>query len=187
MGSLLTKISNLFYGSKQYRILMVGLDGAGKSTTLYKLQLGETVHTVPTIGFNVEEVTHGNVTLTIWDVGGQNKIRPLWKHYYHNAEGIIFVVDSADETRFSEAAHEMKCLLEEEKLKNTTFLVMANKQDLPQAQSVLEMKNALHLTTEIKQQWHIQECSATQGQGIYEGLQWLIDTLNMKKPTETHA
>merc|ERR1712195_452377 len=78
-------------GKKDCRILMVGLDAAGKTTILYKLKLGEVVTTIPTIGFNVETVEYKNIAFTVWDVGGQDKIRPLWRHYYTNTEGIIFV------------------------------------------------------------------------------------------------
>ena len=77
----------------------VGLDAAGKTTILYKLKLGEIVTTIPTIGFNVETVEYKNISFTVWDVGGQDKIRPLWRHYFQNTQGLIFVVDSNDRER----------------------------------------------------------------------------------------
>merc|ERR1711907_45124 len=86
---------------------MVGLDAAGKTTILYKLKLGEVVTTIPTIGFNVETVEYKNISFTVWDVGGQDKIRPLWRHYYQNTQGIIFVVDSNDRERVGEAKDEL--------------------------------------------------------------------------------
>merc|ERR1719197_2217196 len=102
MGSFIAKVKGLFDSfNQEKRILMMGLDAAGKTTITYKLQLGEVVHTIPTIGFNVETVTYKNVNMTIWDVGGQTKIRPLWRHYYQNIDGIIFVVDSNDKERMS--------------------------------------------------------------------------------------
>ena len=64
----------------------VGLDAAGKTTILYKLKLGEVVTTIPTIGFNVETVEYKNISFTVWDVGGQDKIRPLWRHYFQNTQ-----------------------------------------------------------------------------------------------------
>ena len=70
------------FGSKEMRLLMLGLDAAGKTTILYKLKLGQDVTTIPTVGFNVETVTYKNVKFNVWDVGGQDKIRPLWRHYY---------------------------------------------------------------------------------------------------------
>merc|ERR1712053_21971 len=91
------------FAKRQMRILMVGLDAAGKTTILYKLKLGEIVTTIPTIGFNVETVEYRNISFTVWDVGGQDKIRPLWRHYYQNTQGIIFVVDSNDRDRIDES------------------------------------------------------------------------------------
>ena len=86
---------------------MVGLDAAGKTTILYKFKLGEVVTTIPTIGFNVETVEFKNISFTVWDVGGQDKIRPLWRHYYQNTQGVIFVVDSNDRDRVDAARDEV--------------------------------------------------------------------------------
>merc|ERR1712097_45141 len=97
------------------RILMLGLDAAGKTTILYKLKLGEVVTTIPTIGFNVETVEYKNINFSVWDVGGQDKIRKLWRHYYENTQGLIFVVDSNDRDRIDDAREElMKMLIEDE-------------------------------------------------------------------------
>lgn len=90
-----------------YIYFTVGLDAAGKTTILYKLKLGEIVTTIPTIGFNVETVEYKNISFTVWDVGGQDKIRPLWRHYYQNTQGLIFVVDSSDVKRIQEAENEL--------------------------------------------------------------------------------
>lgn len=95
-------ISLVFYSNA------VGLDAAGKTTILYKLKLGEIVTTIPTIGFNVETVEYKNICFTVWDVGGQDKIRPLWRHYFQNTQGLIFVVDSNDRERIVEAENELK-------------------------------------------------------------------------------
>ena len=103
---------------KETRLLILGLDGAGKTTILYKLKLGEVVTTIPTIGFNVETVEYKNVGFTVWDIGGADKIRPLWRHYYQNTHGLIFVLDSNDYGCFNEAKDELITILEEEELKN---------------------------------------------------------------------
>merc|ERR1719219_1929250 len=99
MGLSFSQVWDRMFGKQEMRIVMVGLDAAGKTTILYKLKLGEVVTTIPTIGFNVETVDYKNISFTVWDVGGQDKIRPLWRHYYQNTQGIIFVVDSADTDR----------------------------------------------------------------------------------------
>ena len=106
MGMMFSKVFAGLIGKKDVRILMVGLDAAGKTTILYKLKLGEIVTTIPTIGFNVETVEYKNISFTVWDVGGQDKIRPLWRHYFQNPQGLIFVVDSNDRERIQEAKEE---------------------------------------------------------------------------------
>ncbi len=113
---------------REIRILMVGLDAAGKTTILYKLKFGGIVSTLPTIGFNVETVEYNNINFTVWDVGGQDRIRPLWRHYYVNAQALIFVVDSNDRDRISEARDELHRMLSEDELKDAVLLVFANKQ-----------------------------------------------------------
>merc|ERR1712232_851476 len=107
MGGAFAKLFKGLFGHKEMRILMVGLDAAGKTTILYKLKLGEIVTTIPTIGFNVETVEYKNISFTVWDVGGQDKIRALWRHYYQNTQGVIFVVDSNDRDRVGEARAEL--------------------------------------------------------------------------------
>merc|ERR1719486_377502 len=126
-------------GKKEMRILRAGLDAAGKTTILYKLKLGEIVTTIPTIGFNVETVEYKNSSFTVWDVGGQDKIRPLWRHYFQNTQGLIFVVDSNDRDRIGEAKDELNKMLAEDELREAIVLVFANKQDLPNAMSVAEV------------------------------------------------
>ncbi|VDP90929.1 unnamed protein product [Echinostoma caproni] len=190
-----------------HSFLIVGLDAAGKTTILYKLKLGEVVTTIPTIGFNVETVEYKSISFTVWDVGGQDKIRRLWKHYFQNTQGLIFVVDSNDRERVGEAADELNRMLSEDELRDVVILVFANKQDLPNAMSPAELTDKLRLR-EIRNrpvltrvnlfysgesfsisiphcfkslnaifvltfQWYIQKACATQGQGLYEGLDWL--------------
>lgn len=107
MGLAISKLFDRIFGKKDMRILMLGLDAAGKTTILYKLKLGDVVSSVPTIGFNVETVEYKNIKFTVWDVGGQDKIRLLWRHYYQNTQGLIFVVDSSDKDRIDIAREEL--------------------------------------------------------------------------------
>ncbi|GBP76771.1 ADP-ribosylation factor 2 [Eumeta japonica] len=145
MGLTISSVFTRLFGKKQMRILMVGLDAAGKTTILYKLKLGEIVTTIPTIGFNVETVEYKNISFTVWDVGGQDKIRPLWRHYYQNTQGLIFVVDSSDTKRIAEAENELANMLKEDELRDAVILVFANKQDMPNAMNAAELTNALNL------------------------------------------
>ena len=180
MGLTVSRLMRLFYAKKEMRILMVGLDAAGKTTILYKLKLGEIVTTIPTIGFNVETVEYKNVSFTVWDVGGQDKIRPLWRHYFQNTQGLIFVVDSNDRERILEARDELHRMLSEDELRNAILLVFANKQDLPNAFSVSEITDKLGLHSLRQRHWYIQSTCATSGQGLYEGLDWLSSNISNK-------
>merc|ERR1712087_561037 len=141
---------------------------------------GEIVTTIPTIGFNVETVEYKNTSFTIWDVGGQDKIRMLWRHYYQNTMGIIFVVDSNDRERIDDSSgsdnsskEELHRMLAEDELRDAVLLVWANKQDLPNAMSVDEVAKRLGLKQLKNRTWHIQPTCATSGDGLYEGLDWI--------------
>ncbi|KAK7102256.1 ADP ribosylation factor 4 [Littorina saxatilis] len=177
MGLTISSIFTKLFGKKQMRILMVGLDAAGKTTILYKLKLGEIVTTIPTIGFNVETVEYKNISFTVWDVGGQDKIRPLWRHYFQNTQGLIFVVDSNDKERIDEAREELQKMLQETDLQEAVLLVFANKVDLPNAMTASEITEKLGLNQLRNKKWYIQTTCATQGQGLYEGLDWLSSQL----------
>lgn len=183
MGNLLSAIGQLFQNfgdGGEHRILLIGLDAAGKTTLLYKLKIGETIHTLPTIGFNVEEMRYKNVTMNIWDVGGQTTIRPLWRYYYEQSSAIVFVVDSADEERMQEARDALSAAMNDEFLKTVPVLVYANKQDLPKALSVADIADGLELTSIYNRKWHVQACCAVSGDGIYEGFDWLSSALKKR-------
>ena len=165
----------------EMRILMLGLDAAGKTTVLYKLKLGEVVTTIPTVGFNVETVEYKNISFNVWDVGGQDKIRKLWRYYYQNTQGLIFVVDSSDRDRIEDAREELGKILVEDEMRDAVLLVFANKQDLPNAMPAAELTDKLGLRDMRSRQWYIQSTCATTGDGLYEGLDWLSRTLSSKR------
>ena len=102
-------------------------------------QVGEVVTTIPTIGFNVEQVPYKNLKFQVWDLGGQTSIRPYWRCYYSNTDAVIYVVDSADRDRVGISKQELVSMLEEEELKNAILVVLANKQDIEGAMSVTEV------------------------------------------------
>ena len=163
---------------RDLRLLMVGLDAGGKTTILYKLKLGEIVTTIPTIGFNVETVQYKNILFTCWDVGGKDKIRPLYRHYYQDTSALILVVDSNDRDRIGEARDELMRMLNENELADAPLLVFANKQDLPNAMNVTEITDKLGLLALRQRRWYIQSSSATTGDGLYEGIDWLSAELS---------
>lgn len=179
MGLLISRLYSLYdnfsSGGRPSRILMLGLDAAGKTTLLYKLKLNETVVTIPTIGFNVETVSPcSGVTFTVWDVGGQDKLRPLWKHYYQNTEGLIFIVDSADRDRLKDAQHELQNIVSSDEMRDVPVQVIANKQDLPNACKPSELVDRLDLGRTLSgHKWHIQAACASTGDGVYEAMESL--------------
>lgn len=158
---------------------MNGLDAAGKTSILYRWKLGEVVTTIPTIGFNVETVQYKRLSFTCWDVGGKDKIRPLWRHYYQNCQAIVFVVDSSDRDRMQSARDELHRMMNEEELKEARLLLLANKQDLKTALGVEEVTRLLRLN-QLDQEWFIQPSSATTGEGLQEGLEWLHEEFATK-------
>ena len=164
------------YFDKKANILMLGLDSAGKTTILYKLKLDTLVTTIPTIGFNVESVKFKSLNMTMWDIGGQEKIRPLWRHYYQNIDAVIFVVDSNDGGRFEEVSKELHSLMAEDELREAIVLILCNKQDLPHAEKVQIINKKLGLL-KIKQKWYVQPASALYNEGIFEGLEWLYNNI----------
>lgn len=175
MGGILSSMYDSIFDNFKTKknMLMVGLDSAGKTTILYQLKLNELRHTIPTIGFNVETIKYKNLDLTIWDIGGQEKIRKLWRHYYNNIDTVIFVIDSNDLNRLPEVKEELHHLLSEDQLKKCNVLIYSNKIDLPNSVSVETISKEIDLFS-IKQKWFIQPCSALhEKDGIYEGLQWI--------------
>ncbi|EAQ85593.1 hypothetical protein CHGG_06846 [Chaetomium globosum CBS 148.51] len=163
MGASMS-ISSLFgklFGSKEVRILMLGLDAAGKTTILYKLKLNQTMTTIPTVGFNVEAFTYKNIKFNMWDVGGQDKIRPLWRHYY------------------SDVKTELHRILNDLEMSDCLLLVFANKQDLKGAMDCQTITTKLELSKLGERPWFVQPAIATEGEGLTEGFGWLSE--NIKK------
>ncbi|KAL3873151.1 hypothetical protein ACJMK2_036305 [Sinanodonta woodiana] len=178
MGKIFCKL----WQSEEVKILIFGLDAAGKTTSLYQLKLGEVVTTIPTIGFNVETIDYKNVKITAWDVGGRDKIRPLYRHYFAHTDAFLFVFDSNDKERFAEALDEFTRFVNEDELRECVILVIANKQDLPNAMTVEEIEAKINEKNSIKTQtWKVFPAVATTGDGLFEALDWLKDQLALKK------
>ncbi|KAK8241708.1 ADP-ribosylation factor family-domain-containing protein [Phyllosticta capitalensis] len=171
MGGSISKMMKQIFGTKEMRILMLGLDAAGKTTILYKLKLDKDVTTIPTVGFNVETVMYKKTRFNVWDVGGQDKIRPLWRHYFSGTQGLIFVVDSSDRDRIDEARTELARIISDREMKDARLLIFANKQDVSAAMKPDEVKTKLQLDKIASQhKWKIEPSCATTGEGIFEGL-----------------
>ena len=182
MGLIISSIFGQLFGKKEIRVLILGLDNAGKTTILYKLYApSRVIRTMPTIGFNVETVVYKNLNFNVWDLGGQTNIRPYWRCYYANTHAIIYVIDSCDIDRLSLSKKELFAMLEEEELKNSVLLIFANKQDMPGAMTEAQVSQGLGLTALKDRQWKIQKSSAIKGEGLNEGLDWLANAMSQLK------
>ncbi|XP_075011028.1 ADP-ribosylation factor-like protein 3 isoform X3 [Calonectris borealis] len=182
---------------QEVRILLLGLDNAGKTTLLKQLASEDISHITPTQGFNIKSVQSQGFKLNVWDIGGQRKIRPYWRNYFENTDilersgfetlaghtsraplwpsrrgtwhgGEIYVIDSADRKRFEETGQELAELLDEEKLSGVPVLIFANKQDLLTAAPASEIAEGLNLHTIRDRVWQIQSCSALSGEGVQD-------------------
>ncbi|KAJ3095568.1 hypothetical protein HDU97_006799 [Phlyctochytrium planicorne] len=226
MGNVFTRIFSKITASKrECRILVLGLDNAGKTSILYRLKLHEAQETAPTVGFNVETIKFKNIVFQMWDCGGQDSIRPLWvdvffntpeivaipsgdpihhhltlfhlhspknsfrqqnkqRHYFKNSNGLVFVVDSTDKSRFSEAGAELRRILESPEMESVAVLVVANKQDLPEAMSVDDVSRGLGLYSIKSHHWNAVGASAVTGDGLAGGLQWLSNNMQLPEAPE---
>jgi len=168
-------------------VVMLGLDSSGKTTALLRLQFDQYVSTIPTLGFNTEKVQlkEGPLkgrTFKFWDIGGQDKLRPLWKTYSRKTDGIIFVIDSVDDERMEEAKMELHKILRQPDLTGTPLLVLANKQDLRNAKDPQEIVRILGLMDLAPSQpWHIEATCAVTGDGLEEGLLKLNEMIVQKR------
>ena len=181
MGTILSNAYERLFADKKMRLLMVGLDAAGKTTILYKLNIGDIINEIPTIGMNLEILEYRNLSITAWDEGGCPRPRKLLLHYYENMQGLIFVVDSNDRERMGDAREALHRLVNEEQLKEVAVLVLANKQDRPGAMSTDEITEKLELCAIRSRNWLIQGCCAVNGDRLYEGLHWISNEISKNK------
>lgn len=178
MGFILSKIIEFFTkGRNNFKIIILGLQNAGKTTILYRLSLGQFVKTTPTIGSNMEELTYNNVKFQAWDIGGQESTRSVWDVYYMNTDAVVYVIDSQDDEYFEESKAQFYKLLANPALKNSTILIFANKQDLSGAKDVNKLIQDYEFHKIKDHVWHIQPCSALKGEGLITGIKWLSEQL----------
>ncbi|NXP43620.1 ARL11 protein, partial [Heliornis fulica] len=174
MGKLISKDQR----KRDARVVMLGLDFAGKSTLLYKLKSGWAVETCPTVGFNVESLqTPCRISFTLWDVGGQGSLRASWPDYLEDINTLIFVLDSTDTGRLPEAAAALEEVLSHPSMADVPVLLLANKQEVPGALSPAELGERLRQGRLVRCHWVLQGCSAHTGQGLKEALTVLGELL----------
>ncbi|XP_059162605.1 ADP-ribosylation factor 3-like [Physella acuta] len=172
-----------FSFNKDYRILIQGLDASGKTSLLYKVKLGEVVTTIPTIGFNVETIHWDGVSLVAWDIGGRDKMRPLIRHYYANTQAVIYMIDSNDIQRLDEAIDELiKYVITADELRDTVVMVLANKQDLPNAVPSQEIVDRLKKRfPRVSQTIFVLPCSVSTNAGVHEALNEFVKQIKLMK------
>ncbi|KAG6024548.1 ADP-ribosylation factor-like protein 2 [Claviceps sp. Clav32 group G5] len=155
---------------KEMRILMLGLDNAGKTTIVKKI-MGEDVHTVsPTLGFIIKTIDYDG----IGDVGGQKTLRSYWRNYFEKTDALIWVVDATDRLRIQDCKEELHGLLLEERLSGASLLIFSNKTDVEGCMDEHDIRTALRLDEIRSHQWHILRCSAMTGKNLQEGLAWVV-------------
>ncbi|QPG73662.1 hypothetical protein FOA43_000975 [Brettanomyces nanus] len=177
MGNVFSRVLSRH---REIRVLMLGLDNAGKTTILYKLKLGKTEETVPTVGFNVETIRYKRMVMNTWDVGGQERIRALWRHYFSGTDALIYVIDSADTKRFEGAKKELFKVVNDKELRGCLLAVLANKQDLEGAMKPKEIIERLELQSLDNHEWCVIPTVAVNGTGLTEMLSWLSSHLPRK-------
>ncbi|KAB0359828.1 hypothetical protein FD755_020491 [Muntiacus reevesi] len=164
MGQLMAKLMSIF-GEREHKVIIVGLDNAGKTTILYQLLTNEVIHTCPTIGSNVEEIVLQKTHFLMWDIGGQEALRSTWSTHYSNTEFIILVIDSTDRDRLLTTREELYKMLAHEALRDASILIFANKQDMKDSMTIVEISQFLTLSAIKDHPWHIQGCCALTGEG----------------------
>eukprot|EP00758_Cryptobia_borreli_P007489 Tbor_TRINITY_DN5305_c1_g3::TRINITY_DN5305_c1_g3_i1::g.4848::m.4848/K07943/ARL2; ADP-ribosylation factor-like protein 2 len=167
---------------KEMRILMLGLDNAGKTTCVKKFTDQDTSSISPTLGFQISALRYKDYTLNIWDVGGQKSLRSYWRNYFEATDGLIWVVDSNDRGRLRTCRDELHNLLLEERLSGASLLIFINKQDIPSAASPEEVDDILQVKTLQAGKRHVrlQVCSALTGDGLLEGIEWLVSDVSLR-------
>ena len=169
------------FGKKEFRIILLGLNGAGKKTIISKLKRTTFKSNPKYVGHILEYCNYKNLNIILWETYGQYKLRALWKHFYQNTAGVIFVVDSNDKESIEDAAIELQKALNEEELKDCCILVMANKEDINSALSKDEVTEKLGMENLQGKKWLVESTSAITGKGLQEGLDWILSELLKKK------
>ena len=167
---------------REVRLLMLGLDNAGKTTVVKKFN-GEDIDEIsPTLGFNIKTLEYRGYKLNIWDIGGQTSLRSYWRNYFEQTDGLIWVVDSADRARLQDCRAELQVLLQQERLAGASLLVFANKQDIEGALTAEQIREELGLDalTATKRHWRIEACSAFTGAGLPAGVDWIVGDISSR-------
>jgi len=181
MGGVVSAIWRSIYGGDQEcKVVIVGLSNAGKTTVLYRLNLGEFVESQPTIGSNVEEVKHKNIRFQAWDIGGGETMRGTWSSFFQDVDAVVFVVDSSDTRMIPRAKKELRLAMNSELLNGVPLLVFANKQDIRGSLTAAQISSELDLVSYKDRDWQIQAASAKSGAGLRDGFDWIATKIQQR-------
>ncbi|PRP87043.1 ADP-ribosylation factor [Planoprotostelium fungivorum] len=166
---------------REHKMMVLGLDNAGKTSILLQMKQVAVVPVASTVGFNLESIRCQDLDFAVWDLGGEAKNRQMWRIYFKNTISFIFVFDSTDRGRSVEAREELKEVLKDDNLRGVCLMVLANKSDLPEAMSSMEVAEELELAHITDRKWSVQSTSATSGQGINQAIEWIKETISERE------
>lgn len=191
MFSLFYGLWKYIFSKTEFHVLILGIDKAGKTTLLEKLK---TVYSnfeglppdriVPTVGLNIGRIEASNNKLVFWDLGGQPGLRPIWEKYYDEAHAVIYVVDASCPSRFEDSKSVLEKVLRHEDLQGAPLLILANKQDIPEAVSADELARYLDLKKLDERVYMFEAVSAYDGLGVKESVEWLVEVMERSKRTQ---
>ncbi|KAI4347526.1 hypothetical protein L6164_008335 [Bauhinia variegata] len=191
MFSLFYGLWKYMFSKTEFHVLILGIDKAGKTTLLERLKsLYSNLEglppdrIVPTVGLNIGRIEVSNTKLVFWDLGGQPGLRSIWEKYYEEAHAVIFVIDAACPSRFEDAKSALEKVLRHEDLQGAPLLILANKQDLPEALSSEELARYLDLKKLDERVYMLEPVSAIDGMGIRGSVEWLVEVMERSKRTE---
>ncbi|XP_030369404.1 ADP-ribosylation factor-like protein 3 [Scaptodrosophila lebanonensis] len=175
--------------AKELRLLVLGLDNAGKTTLVARLgPKAEGVRIRSVVGGSSKEIVINRKKLRFLDLSGQWGRRQIWRNYYGSANALIYVIDSTDAQRLGEARSELFDILLDKRLENTPLLIMSNKQDQVGAMPTSDVTNSLGLTRFERRNWLIQDCSALTGNGVEQAMDWIYRTIKVERePTSVES
>ncbi|KAK4749704.1 hypothetical protein SAY87_027153 [Trapa incisa] len=191
MFSLFYGLWKYMYSKKEFHVLVLGIEKSGKTTLLEKLKsLYSNLEglppdrIVPTVGLNIGRVELPNAKLVFWDLGGQPGLRSIWEKYYEEAHAVVFVIDASCPSRFEDSKSALEKVLRNDDLQGAPLLILANKQDLPEAVSTEELALYLDMKKLDERVSMYEAVSAYDGLGIRESVEWLVEVMERSKRTE---
>ena len=177
MGAYWSSVRRAVGWTKEIQVILVGLDNAGKTSVLYRMQLGQVLSTMPTIGFSNERLTYGDMKIHALDIGGQTTLRQFWNSYYKHTDVVLFVVDGTDTDRMATCRNELMQLVSDPALANSTIAILVNKCDAAHYQPIQETKQMLSVGTIKQKHCRVFETSALTGDGLSGVLDWITERM----------